>query len=40
MPCPFTIEMSNNVVAGALCSPHLLYAFIWYVRNDLTRSTG
>jgi len=27
--------MSNNVVAGALCSPHLLYAFIWYALDAI-----
>lgn len=28
--CPFTPEASNWLVVGALASPHILYAFIWY----------
>lgn len=35
MACPFTIDHSNSVVAAALCSPHLLYSFIWYVLDGI-----
>lgn len=28
--CPFTEEASNWLVVGALASPHILYACIWY----------
>jgi hypothetical protein len=39
-PCPFTLAISNNVVAAALCSPHLLYAFIWNFPKQWQRMFG
>ena len=38
--CPFTLAISNNVVAAALCSPHLLYAFIWNFPKQWQRAFG
>ena len=40
MSCPFTLAISNNVVAAALCSPHILYAFIWYLPKQWQRVFG
>jgi len=40
MGCPFTLAISNNVVAAALCSPHLLYAFIWNFPKQWQRAFG
>ena len=38
--CPFTLAISNNVVAAALCSPHLLYAFVWNFPKQWQRAFG
>jgi methylene-fatty-acyl-phospholipid synthase len=40
MPCPFSVEVSNIVVAAALASPHLVYSFVWFFPNIWMKAYG